>query len=94
MAARVLPADRRPADVLQIVPQRTSGRVSAVECTNVASCLRGRKRVWVQRLGHQADPLQNLAGAKGAVLRDRYYVSAVWYPRGLTVALILPKPTG
>ena len=36
----------------------------------------------------------SLAGAKGSVLRNRYYVSAVWYPRGLTVALILPKPTG
>lgn len=94
LVAHYIPADRRPADVLQVVPQRSAGRVTAVECTNVASCLRGRKRVWVQRLGHQTDPLQNLGGAKGTVLRNRYYVSAVWYPRGLTVALILPKPTG
>jgi mannosyltransferase len=94
LVAHYIPADRRPADVLQVAPQRTAGRVTAVECTNVASCLRGRKRVWVQRLGHQTDPLQNLGGAKGSVLRNQYYVSAVWYPRGLTVALILPKPTG
>jgi len=94
LVAHYIPADRRPADVLQVVPQRTTGRVRAVECTNVAKCLRNRQRVWVHRLGHQSDPLQNLGGAKGAVLNSRYYVSRVWYPRGLTVALALPKPTG
>jgi hypothetical protein len=80
--------------VLQVVPQRTSGRVSAVECTNVASCLRKVQRIWVLRLGHQSDPLQDLGGTKGAVFRSRYYVSRVWYPQNLTVALALPKPTG
>ena len=43
LVAHYIPADRRPADVLQVVPQRTAGRVTAVECTNVASCLRGRQ---------------------------------------------------
>jgi mannosyltransferase len=80
--------------VLQVVPQRTAGRVTAVECTDVARCLRNRPRIWVQRLGHQSDPLHNLGGTKGAVLGSRYYVSRVWYPTGLTVALALPKPTG
>jgi mannosyltransferase len=94
LVAHYIPADRRPADVLQTVPQRTAGRVTAVECTNVAACLRHRKRIWLQRLGHQSDPLQGLGGTKGSVLRNGYYVSAVWYPRGLTVALVLPKPTG
>jgi mannosyltransferase len=94
LVAHYIPADRRPADVLQIVPQRTSGRVSAVECTNVASCLRNVQRIWVLRLGHQSDPLQDLGGTKGAVFRSRYYVSRVWYPQNLTVALALPKPTG
>jgi mannosyltransferase len=94
MVAHYVPADRRPADVLQVVPQRTEGRVTAVECEDVAKCLRGSPRVWVHRLGHQADPLQDLGGAKGAVLRSRYYVSEVWRPRGITIALALPKPTG
>jgi mannosyltransferase len=94
LVAHYIPADRRPADVLQVVPQRTSGRVSAVECTNVASCLRKVQRIWVLRLGHQSDPLQDLGGTKGAVFRSRYYVSRVWYPQNLTVALALPKPTG
>jgi mannosyltransferase len=94
LVAHYVPADRRPADVLQVVPQRTAGRVTAVECTNVARCLRNRKRVWVLRLGNQTDPLQNLGGTKGTVLRNGYYVSSAWYPRGLTVALVLPKPTG
>ncbi|MFL6130099.1 MAG: glycosyltransferase family 39 protein [Mycobacteriales bacterium] len=93
LVAHYIPADRRPVDVLQVVAQRTAGRITAVECANVASCLGNRKRVWVQRLGHQADPLQGLGGTKGAVLGSRYYVSAVWYPRGLTVALVLLKPT-
>lgn len=68
--------------------------MTAVECEKVATCLRGRPRVWVHRLGHQTDPLQDLDGAKGAVLRSRYYVSEVWRPRGITIALALPKPTG
>jgi mannosyltransferase len=94
LVARYIPADRRPADVLQVVPQRTAGRVAAVECTDAPRCLRNRPRIWVQRLGHQSDPLHNLGGTKGAVLGSRYYVSRVWYPTGLTVALALPKPTG
>jgi mannosyltransferase len=94
LVAHYIPADRRPADLLQVVPQRTGGRVSAVECTNVARCLRNVRRVWVLRLGHQSDPLQDLGGTKGVVVGSRYYVSQVWYPHGLTVALALPKPTG
>jgi mannosyltransferase len=94
LVAHYIPADRRPADVLQVVPQRTSGRVTAVECTNVARCLGNVQRVWVLRLGHQVDPLQDLGGMKGAVVRSRYYVSRVWYPQGFTLALTLPKPTG
>jgi mannosyltransferase len=94
LVAHYIPADRRPADLLQVVPQRTGGRVSAVECANVARCLRNVRRIWVLRLGHQSDPLQDLGGTKGAVVGTRYYVSQVWYPHGLTVALALPKPTG
>ena len=94
LVAHYIPADRRPADVLQVVPQRTSGRVTAVECTNVARCLPNVQRIWVLRLDHQSDPLQDLGGTKAAVVRSRYYVSRVWYPQGLTVALALPKPTG
>ena len=94
LVAHYIPAGRRPADVLQLVPQRTGGRVTAVECPNAAKCLRNPKRVWVLHLGRQSDPLQNLGGTKAAVLRNGYYVSSVWYPRGLTVALALPKPTG
>jgi mannosyltransferase len=94
LVAHYIPADRRPVDVLQVVPQRTSGRVTALECTNVARCLRNVQRIWVLRLGHQGDPLQDLGGTKGAVLRSRYYVSRVWYPQGLTVALAIAKPTG
>jgi mannosyltransferase len=94
LVAHYIPADRRPADVLQVVPQRTSGRVTAVECTNVARCLPNVQRIWVLRLDHQSDPLQDLGGTKAAVVRSRYYVSRVWYPQGLTVALALLKPTG
>ena len=94
LVAHYIPADRRPADVLQVVPQRTSGRVAAVECTNVARCLPNVQRIWVLRLDHQSDPLQDLGGTKAAVVRSRYYVSRVWYPQGLTVALALLKPTG
>ena len=93
LVAHYIPADRRPVDVLQVVPQRTSGRVTALECTNVARCLRNVQRIWVLRLGHQGDPLQDLGGTKGAVFRSRYYVSRVWYPQGLTVALAIAKPT-
>jgi mannosyltransferase len=93
LVAHYIPADRRPADVLQVVPQRTDGRVRAVECTNVARCLRSVQRLWVLRLGHQSDPLHDLGGTKGTVLPSRYYVSQVWYPQGLTVALALAKPT-
>jgi hypothetical protein len=64
-----------------------------VECTNVARCLRSVQRLWVLRLGHQSDPLHDLGGTKGTVLPSRYYVSQVWYPQGLTVALALAKPT-
>jgi mannosyltransferase len=94
LVAHYIPTDRRPVDVLQVVPQRTSGRVRALECTNVARCLRNVHRIWVLRLGHQGDPLQDLGGTKGAVFRSRYYVSRVWYPQGLTVALAIAKPTG
>jgi mannosyltransferase len=94
LVAHYIPANRRPADVLQVIPQRTRGRVTAVECPNVARCLRNVQRIWVLRLGHQSDPLRGLRGTKGAVLRSRYYVSQAWYPEGLTVALALAKPTG
>ena len=94
LVAHYIPADRRPADVLQVVPQRTGGQVGAVECTNVARCLGKVQRIWVLHLDRQSDPLQDLGGTKGAVLRSRYYVSRVWYPQGLTVALAIAKPTG
>ena len=94
LVAHYVPADRRPADVLEVVPPRVAGQVSPVECADVAKCLRNPKRIWVLHLGHQTDPLQGLGSAKGSALRNRYYVSSVWYPRGLTVALLLPKPTG
>jgi mannosyltransferase len=93
LVAHYIPADRRPLDVLQAVPQRTDGRVRAVECTDVAKCLGKRPRVWVLRLGHQGDPLEDLGGTKSPVIHRMYYVDRVWYPAGMTVALTLPKPT-
>jgi mannosyltransferase len=93
LIAHYVPAERRPVDVLLVTPQRTGGRVQAVECADITKCLNNRQRVWVIRLGHQNDPLASMGGTKERAVRRLYYASQIWYPHGLTIALLLLKPT-
>jgi mannosyltransferase len=88
-----VPASRRPVDVLVVRPERTDGHFLAGECEDVAKCLGGRKRLWIVRLGRYSDPLQGLDGAKQGGIGHLYYSSQIWYPKGLTVALMVLKPT-
>jgi mannosyltransferase len=94
LVAHYVPASKRPADVLLVTPPRTNGHVLATECADVAKCLNNRPRLWIVRLGRQTDPLANLGGTKQSVIGHLYYASQVWYPKGLTVALMMLKPTG
>ncbi len=91
--AHYLPADRRPADVLATAPHRVDRRLPVAECVDVAGCLGGTRRLWVVRLGEQADPVQDLGGAKERLLRTRYQVAQVWRPAGLTLALLVDERT-
>jgi mannosyltransferase len=90
--AHYLPVDRRPKDVLMTRPERTGGQLAAAECTDVVKCLGDAPRLWVVRLGHLDDPLRGLDGRKEQVLRERYQVTQVWRPTGLTLALVTQKP--
>lgn len=86
--AHYLPAPQRPRDVLAVTPPRTAGLLLATECPDVAACLRDSSRLWVVRTGQLADPLAAIGPAKERVLRDQFRVTHVWYPSGMTVALL------
>jgi mannosyltransferase len=93
--AHYVRADRRPADVLATRPQRTDGQTLAVECSDVAKCLGGTQRLWVVRLGEQADPIHAIGDPpKERLLRTRYQVAQVWRLTGLTLALLVVGQPG
>ena len=83
-----VPAARRPLDVFQVTPQR-SGRTRAVECADLAACLRSANpaRMWVVVKGERPDPMAYLGGPKAALLRSHYHSSRVWLLPGLTVGV-------
>jgi mannosyltransferase len=92
--ARYLPADRRPTDLFATRPQRTDGQLPADECTDVARCLGDTRRLWVIRLGAQADPIYAIGDPKERLLRTRYQVAQVWRLTGLTLALLVDERAG
>ena len=83
-----LPAAHRPDDVLMTNPPRTAGLLLATECPDVNRCLRESGRLWIVRIGRLDDPLTGIGQAKENVLRQQFQVTHVWYPSGLTVALM------
>jgi hypothetical protein len=44
--------------------------------------------VWVVRLGTLDDPLAGVGSEKEDVLRQDYRVTRIWYPAGITMALL------
>jgi mannosyltransferase len=90
--AHYLPANLRPTDVLMVRPQRTNDSLAAVECTDVAYCLRDTKRLWIVRIGDLADPIIGLDGQKEEIVGQRFVVNQVWHLTGLTLALAVPAP--
>jgi mannosyltransferase len=90
--AHYLPAGLQPTDVLMVKPQRTNGSLAAVECTDVAYCLRDTKRLWIVRVGDLTDPIIGLDGQKEEIVGQRYVVNQVWHLTGLTLALAVPAP--
>jgi mannosyltransferase len=84
-----VPADRRPADVFALTPQRVDGHLAATECPDLAVCLdrADPPRIWVLRIHTTADPLAGIGTAKETLLRSRYRLSGLWPTRDLTVAL-------
>jgi mannosyltransferase len=91
--AHYLPAAYRPRDVLALQPQRTGGRLLATECPDISACLNGNQRLWVVRTAVLSDPLAGLGQSKEDLLRTQYELDQVWYPSGLTVALLERKAT-
>ena len=83
-----LPVASRPGDVLATKPPRTDGLLLATECPDVGRCLRGSDRVWIVRIEQLDDPLTRIGAAKETVLRQGFRVTHVWYPSGMTVALL------
>jgi mannosyltransferase len=92
LVAHYVPAARRPADRLLVRPQRSGGQILAGECADVARCLGRPGRVWVLRIGRQADPLAGLGAGKQRVLRAGYHVERTWQLRNVTVALMSRNP--
>ncbi|MEV0267909.1 glycosyltransferase family 39 protein [Hamadaea sp. NPDC050747] len=88
--AHYVPADRRPADLLATNSPRHDGLLLATECADVAGCLKPAKRVWVLRIGHLTDPLAGIGPKKDQALRARFHPDRIWYPDGLTLALLEP----
>jgi mannosyltransferase len=86
--AHYVPAEMRPNDVLATNPPRTAGLLLATERTDVAAALTDAPRVWVIRIGTLADPLYGLGAGKQDALSTTYQIDRVWYPTGLTLALL------
>jgi mannosyltransferase len=78
----------RPRDVLATHPQRTAGLLLAKECADVAACLNDTPRLWVVRIGNLSNPLAGIGATKEEVLTENYRIRQVWYPTGLTLALL------
>lgn len=92
--AHYLSPGSRPKDLMVTQPQRTKGKVLAIECKDAAKCLSDKvTRVWVVRLGSVSDPLRNLGGSKEEALRTAFQTSKTWHPAGLTLALLTRKPS-
>jgi mannosyltransferase len=87
-----VPTSSRPRDALETHPPRTAGLLLATEGTDVAASLTGTRRVWLVRIGQLPDPLAGIGAAKETVLRDQFQVTQLWYPTGLTVALLQRRP--
>ncbi|MGE5827815.1 MAG: glycosyltransferase family 39 protein [Micromonosporaceae bacterium] len=90
--AHYLTPSQRPADVLATHPPRTAGLLLATECSDVVACVAGRPRLWVVRIGTLADPLAGIGVTKHDLLSREYTVDRVWYPRGLTIAVLERSP--
>lgn len=90
--AHYLPPGARPRDVLATHPPRTDGLLLATECPDAAPCLQGSSRLWVVRVGQLADPLAGIGPAKETLLRQQFRVTQVWYPTGMTVAILQREP--
>jgi mannosyltransferase len=86
--AHYLPANWRPRDVLAITPPRHSGQLLATECPDPSLCLDGVQRLWVLRLGNLDDPLTGMGVDKEPLLRQQFRVVRIWYPAGITLALL------
>ncbi|MBO0869232.1 MAG: glycosyltransferase family 39 protein [Micromonosporaceae bacterium] len=89
--ARYVPADKRPADIFAVTPQRTDGKLAATECADLRACLdrANPQRLWVLRRFTLTDALDNIGQAKEDLLRPRYHLESLWQVKGLTVALYL-----
>jgi mannosyltransferase len=92
--AHYVPSGARPADVLATHPPRTAGLLLATECQDVAACLGDTPRLWLVRIGTLTDPLAGMGRAKEEALRRDYAVHQIWYPTGLTLALLERRSTG
>lgn len=86
--AHYLPPAYRPQDVLAMTPPRTGGLLLATQCPDVPACIGTRARLWVVRTGTLPDPLAGLGPSKEDFVRTHYRVVQVWYPAGLTVAIL------
>jgi mannosyltransferase len=86
--ARYVPADVLPHDALAITPPRHAGQLLATECPDPQLCLNDAERVWVVRLGTLDDPLAEVGPDKEDLLRQDYQVTRIWYPDGITMALL------
>jgi mannosyltransferase len=94
IVARYVPADRRPRDIFAVTPQRIDGRLTAVECPDLAGCLAAADppRIWVLRYQSHPDPLDGIGEPKESLLRARYRLAGVWSVRALTVGLLTRQP--
>jgi mannosyltransferase len=86
--ARYVRADRRPIDALAVTAPRHGGQLLATECPDPVPCLGDPQRVWVVRLGTLDDPLAGIGPDKEDLLRQDYRVNRIWYPAGITIALL------
>jgi mannosyltransferase len=86
--AHYVPASLRPDDVLATHPPRTAGLLLPAERTDAAAGLDDAPRVWVIRIGTLADPLAGVGAGRQEALTRAYRIDRVWYPTGLTLALL------
>jgi mannosyltransferase len=81
----------RPADVLAVTGQRVDGQFLARECPD-ATCLGDPPRIWIIRVDHTNDPVENMSELKRDRILKGYRTVDRWNFKLLDITLMERRP--